>query len=237
MAYIDLEFEFTLRNLKRDIKDLKKHPRDEVIRWAVYNSLQESWICHCELCSLSIRGFSETGKELQALTDQILKLVPTRGNASPVIRAIRRRAKEIQRDIKESLERGLRQRRPEGKQFASIRIDRMIQSQLQCMSPNASQKTGLSEGVSKHLVRLVGSVIELVKQVTITPKEKNEVAAQVQSIQGQMKSSKPNIAFVENCLSEIRDLVQTAPRSSARDELIDRIDIALELVCLRTREQ
>lgn len=229
--YPDVEFEYALRGLKRNVRDLKMHPRDDVIRRAVYSSLQEAWIRHCELCSLSRRGFSETGRQLETMAGQILTVVPKRGGTSPLVSAIRRRAKEIQRDIKEAVAKADSPSEVQEKELPSIRIGKMVRSQLQYMSPGAVQMmTVVSDDVRDQLSGLVRTLRRWVRRASLPKQGEIEIAAQLQSIQGQMKSSQPKLVFLEVCLSEIRAVFQSAPVSTARDELLDRVDAALKLL-------
>lgn len=234
MEYLAIQFEYDLQALKRDIRNLRKRPRGELTRLAVYRSLFEAQQCAHKLWPVYGLGYGGTGKELRLAAQQVLTLLPKRRSAAPVVSAIRRLAEEVLNEVQGLNRRGARSGSAGPEPLPALYIGAMRNSQVQYMSPSAVQQIRLSGETKKQLMTFIQGVQGLLKQVALDRADKTEVHAQVESIRGQTRSSKPQVPFIQNCLIEIRQLVQASPANLSRDEFLDMIDRALRLV-LRER--
>ena len=104
-----------------------------------------------------------------------------------------------------------------------IAIDKMIGSQIQQASPEATQVVAIGEDRYEELKEIIQSLKDYIDQLGIEPQQKDDLQAEIQTIDAQMSSSKPKAAIITECLGSIRVIIEGATGSLLASSLLGKI--------------
>lgn len=104
-----------------------------------------------------------------------------------------------------------------------IAIDKMISSQIQQASPEATQAVAIGKDKYEELKEVIQSLKDSIDQLGIEPQQKADLQAEIQTIDAQMSSSKPKATIITECLGSIRRIIEGAASSVLASSLLGKI--------------
>ena len=104
-----------------------------------------------------------------------------------------------------------------------IVIDKMIGSQIQQASPEATQVVAIGEDRYEELKEIIQSLKDSIDQLGLEPQQKADLQAEIQTIDAQMSSSKPKATIITECLGTIRRIIEGAASSVLASSLLGKI--------------
>lgn len=118
--------------------------------------------------------------------------------------------------------------------YNHITIGTMSNSAVQQGSPSATQIVSFSPEARVEITEIIAGVLSLVDRLGLSPDTREELMVDVETIQAQLKSSKPRQSVLQSCLSSIKSTFENATIAAASSgttaivqELIGRIGQAL----------
>jgi hypothetical protein len=91
----------------------------------------------------------------------------------------------------------------------------MIDSQIAQASPGTTQLNILSNDDRRAVETDLALLKEHIDQLELQPEQESDLRAEIETIEGQMKSSKPKWAIIKESFSSIRGILQVAATISA----------------------
>jgi hypothetical protein len=98
----------------------------------------------------------------------------------------------------------------------------MISSQIQQSSPGAFQLIVIGEekfGEIKELIKLLKES----DQSELSPQQKSDLHAEIQTIEAQISSSKPKNTVITECLISLRNILESAAGSTLASVFLPKI--------------
>jgi hypothetical protein len=96
-----------------------------------------------------------------------------------------------------------------------IHVGQMIDSQIAQASPGTTQLNILSNDDRRAVETDLALLKEHIDQLELQPEQESDLRAEIETIEGQMKSSKPKWAIIKESFSSIRGILQVAATISA----------------------
>lgn len=90
----------------------------------------------------------------------------------------------------------------------NIIIGPVIKSQIQIDSPQAIQKGIIGDDKYKELKEVIQSLKESIDQLGLTPQEKSIFQTDIQTMEAQISSSKPNATIITGCVGSITRILK-----------------------------
>jgi hypothetical protein len=104
-----------------------------------------------------------------------------------------------------------------------ISVGQMISSQIQQTSPEATQVVTVGESRHEELKEVIQSLKKSIEQLGLSPQQKSDLQAEIQTIDAQMSSSKPKATIITECLGTIRRILEGAVSSTIASGLLSKI--------------
>jgi len=105
----------------------------------------------------------------------------------------------------------------------TIYVGQMTGSQIQQASPEATQVVAIGEDRYEELKEIIQSLKDSIDQLGIEPQQKDDLQAEIRTMDAQMSSSKPKAAIITECLSSIRVIIEGATGSLLASSLLGKI--------------
>jgi hypothetical protein len=96
-----------------------------------------------------------------------------------------------------------------------IHVGQMIDSQIAQASPGTTQLNILSNDDRRAVETDLALLKEHIDQLELQPEQESDLRAEIETIEGQMKSSKPKWAIIKESFSSIMGILQVAATISA----------------------
>jgi len=104
-----------------------------------------------------------------------------------------------------------------------INIGQANNSQFQQGSPEAIQVVNIGEDRYEELKEIIQSLKDSIDQLGLEQQQKDDLEAEIQTIDAQMSSSKPKAAIITECLGSIRRIIEGAAGSVLASSLLGKI--------------
>jgi hypothetical protein len=115
-----------------------------------------------------------------------------------------------------------------GPNIVTIVGSQVTNSPIQQASPNSTQVVAMTENRIKELRKLIEEMKELLQEPLLKHEEKNDLQAEIQTIQGQLSSSKPKIKIITESITSARTILEgVSSTCAAAAPLITRISMWL----------
>jgi len=106
-----------------------------------------------------------------------------------------------------------------------ISIGQMINSQIQQASPEATQLVIIGEDKYEELKKIIQALKESLDQLGLEQLKKSDLVAQIQTMEAQMSSSKPNAGIISWCLSTIQRILEGVAANAIASVILNQIAI------------
>lgn len=104
----------------------------------------------------------------------------------------------------------------------------LTNSPIQQASPNSTQVVSMNEDRIKELKELIQKMNELHQEPSLKLEEKNDLQAEIQTIQGQLSSSQPKTKIITESITSARTILEgVSSTCAAASLLITRINMWL----------
>jgi len=97
----------------------------------------------------------------------------------------------------------------------SIRIETMTNSAIQQASPGAVQSLSFTYEKRNDLREIVEAIVTAVDQLNLNDEEQTDLVADAESIEAQLKKSKPNPSLIQGCLEGMKTTLTKAASAAA----------------------
>ena len=104
-----------------------------------------------------------------------------------------------------------------------IYIGEMRNSQIQQGSPEATQVATFNENRYEELKEVIQSLKESIDQFGIDQQQKSKLQTDIQMIEAQISSSKPNATIITECLDSIKRILECAAGGAIASGLLIKI--------------
>jgi len=104
-----------------------------------------------------------------------------------------------------------------------INIEKIEDSQILIDSPYATQIKTSEKEFFKKLKELSEFIKQEIEQLKLKDKDKQELEAEIQTIDAQLSSSKPKIRILKECIPTIRRIIEGAAGSIIASQILDKL--------------
>lgn len=110
-----------------------------------------------------------------------------------------------------------------------INIGHMENSQIQQSGQGSSQSIEISQGTYDDIGELITEISEKIEDLQLPAQAISDLNADIESIRGQLKSSRPKPSVISECLISVKGILESATASAFALPLIEKIASLLGL--------